>query len=263
MSRQGKPRGPKVADRYILGELWHGNECFGVGPGRDLHTGAPVVISAVPSPTDPSMPPVWVPAPPRLPPFLARGPLVGSLYGGEAHDPRDAIVEAIDGVPSTLGGVMTVRKACTLARSVAQVLQGWHDAGFSAGTLRPEVVFLRDGALAAVSPRIGSFLLSSRSTLSGYATPYTFSYAAAEVLRGYVPSPAADVFSLAACLAAWVTGKPPFRGPTSYAQMTAILAGERAEWDGPPSLTPALDEALLLDAGARPNLRQLLALLPA
>lgn len=155
------------------------------------------------------------------------------------------------------------RVAVELAVEVAEVLERAHGEGLLLLFLRPELIYVeeRGGAphLSGIVPRPDLFVTGA-SAAYGAKPLFDHLFAAPEVIamRADVTA-AADVFSLCAALAVWLTGEPPFLGDTPTAQMGSIVAGRRREWRGPRALGMVLARGLERQPAARPALARLIA----
>ncbi|HEU5059808.1 MAG TPA: hypothetical protein VFU21_24925 [Kofleriaceae bacterium] len=153
-------------------------------------------------------------------------------------------------------------RAVELAAEVAAALERVHADRRVLRFLRPELIYVeeRDGAphLAGIAPRAELFAIGA-SPVYGAQPLFDQLFAAPEVLAGHkTVSPAADVFSLCAVLALWLTGEHPFAGGGVTAQMGAIVAGKGRPWRGPTALGMALSLGLERTPAARPSLQALI-----
>jgi hypothetical protein len=139
--------------------------------------------------------------------------------------------------------------AVRIALAITKPLAAAHATAAVVRGLRPELVYLEGDpsapVLAGIAPRCEAFLTTAEPR--GYGVPPCFDhfYQAPEVLaRPFdAPSPRADVFSLCAVLAHWVSGEPPFQGEGAM-QAIAIATGQRRRWRGPAALGAILDAGL-------------------
>ncbi|RMG10517.1 MAG: hypothetical protein D6731_17310 [Planctomycetota bacterium] len=116
------------------------------------------------------------------------------------------------------------------------------------GDLRPETIRGVGSRCALVVPaRAVSAPRLLRARLAAGADPVAVAYAAPEVVCGEGASPASDVYSLAACAARVLNGRPPL-GRTALGAATKGLGA---------SLGPILSRALDPDPAARPPLDEL------
>jgi hypothetical protein len=160
------------------------------------------------------------------------------------------------------------------ARLLLPVL-GWVAAAHRQGRvvvgLRPELVFaafeivpddrewlprwhtFRPRATGVV-PRCERFLVTADRPCYGFGPPFETLYQAPEVLNLRPPTPAADVFSLAAILAWLISGSYPFPGTTMTERLGALMTGSWIVDAVPDALAPLLSRALAPDPEARPEL---------
>jgi hypothetical protein len=168
---------------------------------------------------------------------------IGPLTDGE----HTGMVEAEpSGVPvstlrSPLAPVQAVRWALALARIAAEA----HARGHVLVGLRPELVYVDGDAFTGVAPRCEPFLATSERRDYGVAPCFDQFFMAPEVLShpDEPPSPAADVFSLSAILALWLTGEHPFEGE-GMLQAMAISAGQRRALEIALRFRPVLENGL-------------------
>lgn len=190
---------------------------------------------------------------------IARLRQVGSL--GPEHDAL--VEEEPHGRPSTdLALPLWPGDAVALAGELAAVLERAHAAGVVLGFLRPELVYLWDAdgrpRLGGIAPRADRFVITA-SAAYGAKPLFDHLFTAPEVLAMQKKiTPAADVFSLCAALAVWLTGEHPFEGDSPTAQMGAIAGGRGRPWRGPAGLGMALARGLERDPRARPALAELM-----
>lgn len=134
--------------------------------------------------------------------------------------------------------------AARLLAPIAEALAGIHDRGWVHGDVSPANVVV-DGLAATLVD------LGSARPIDGagpvHATPAT---AAPEVVAGAPPSPAGDVWSLAATAVVAVTGEPPTTGSPLAASMAFVL--RRALADDPAARPSAAALAATLRAVAAP-----------
>jgi eukaryotic-like serine/threonine-protein kinase len=154
-------------------------------------------------------------------------------------------------------------QAVELAVDLAALLERAHSAGFALRFLRPELIYaeVRGGAprLSGVAPRADVFLISA-APIYGAKPLFDQLFAAPEVLTMQkVVTPAADVFSLCAALAVWLSGEHPFEGETQTAQLGSIVSGRGRPWRGPAALGMVLARGLERSPRSRPTLSALVA----
>lgn len=153
--------------------------------------------------------------------------------------------------------------AVALAAEVAAVLERAHADGLVLIGLRPELVYLeeRGGSLhvSGIAPRADLFVTGA-TAVYGAKPLFDQLFFAPEVLTMQKKvTAAADVFSLSAVVAVWLTGEHPFEGETPTSQLGAIVSGRGRPWRGPAGLGMALSRGLERAPGARPSLSALIA----
>ena len=148
------------------------------------------------------------------------------------------------------GREISVSEAISIGSQLADALATVHEAGVVHRDVKPANVILSpDG------PRLTDFGIASieegtsELTLPGtvLATP---SYAAPEVLAGGAPTPASDVYSLAALIYGLIAGRPAF-ADNNRADPPAPLADA--------AIDRVLRPALAAEPGQRPSARELAA----
>ena len=193
---------------------------------------------------------------------VARLRHIGPVAGHEGE--HDAMVEDEPaGRPtSELALPLEPVAAVRLALEVGAVLQRAHAAGLVLRHVRPELVYAeeREGLrLTGIAPRADDFLIGVTAPCYGVPALFSSIFAAPEVMAmREPPTPAADVFSLCATLAVWLTGEHPFAGDTLMEQMGAMMRNQGRPWRGPMKLGMALGPGLDPDPASRPPLARLL-----
>jgi hypothetical protein len=147
------------------------------------------------------------------------------------------------------------RVAMMLALQIARIAAAAHAAGLAIGGLRPELVYVGSAAvpvMTGIAPRAERFWTTGKQRSYGVAPCFDQFFLAPELLARPHDPPAAraDVFSIAAMLALWVTGEHPFDGE-GPGQAIAIATGRRRPWRGPADLAAIFDGALTPDPSAR------------
>jgi hypothetical protein len=177
-----------------------------------------------------------------------RHPNVVQIYDvGEAVGAPYFSLELLDGgslADRLDGGPMPPRDAAALTATLARALGAVHRVGIIHRDLKPpNVLFDADG-----TPKITDFGLARRlevekgQTMSGQVMG-TPSYMAPEQARGETSriGPPADIYALGAILYETLTGRPPFRGPSTMETLAQVIFGEPV----PPSrLQPKLPRDL-------------------
>lgn len=194
---------------------------------------------------------------PGVTPLLHVGPV--SSNGG---DELDGMVEwEPAGTPmSEVTLPLPAHSVVGLVRQIAGVLDDLHRAGFALGGLQPELIYARPSmrglTLTGIVPRSTVFALTA-SVGADQVPPFPHIYLPPEANTAR-PRPAADVFSLCALAAHWLSGHHPFRGIKTSAQLLAIARGDRRPWLGPDCWGRLLDRGLHQDVTVRPHLPELL-----
>jgi serine/threonine protein kinase len=152
-------------------------------------------------------------------------------------------------------GTLDLDEAVRVAARLLAALAGLHAAGLVHGAVRPEVVVRTADGPALTDPV--PFAVAER--LGGALGP---AFAAPEVLRGELPTAAADVFAAATTLVALATGRPPWSevdtdADTVLLQITAGAPPDLGAVDARPALADALLRALALDPAQRPSAGEL------
>ncbi|MBK9031841.1 MAG: hypothetical protein IPL61_11035 [Myxococcales bacterium] len=134
------------------------------------------------------------------------------------------------------------------------------------GGLRPETIFAENepatpftARITGVAPRGEAFMAGQAPRSVGSVTPYRYLYDAPEVLRGGPPTLAGDVFAATAVVAHMATGAHPFEGESAFMQLSAIVAGQRRAYHGPPGLEALIARGLAADPAQRPSAAELAA----
>lgn len=188
-------------------------------------------------------------------PALARV-LDGGLLPIEGGARRWMAVEAVTGRPASVRiaeGPQALVTVCRRARSLAAGIHLLHSRGVVHGGVRPSNLLLRtDGSAVLVGMgrtfirRDGAFALCGAKGEAPWVAPEA-------VTDGSLPTPASDVYGLAALTQAMATGKVPFSGDG-----VTTPRGPRAKMWGSegapsPALEDLLERALGFDVDARPT----------
>lgn len=151
------------------------------------------------------------------------------------------------------------RQIASVGVDLCRVLQPVHATGRGLGGLRPELIYVRERGeelvVTQVAPRAERFLVSSTPPSYGAGPMFDELYLAPEQLALRPPSPAGDVFALAALLTHLSDGRHPFPADDVGRQALAIVRGERRPLRG--RFARIFEAALALEASERPSLAQL------
>ncbi|MGP3776976.1 serine/threonine-protein kinase [Streptomyces sp. SDT5-1] len=186
---------------------------------------------------------------------------VVAVHDVTEHDGRPVIVmECVDG--ESLQGVLQRQgpldplEAARIGAQVLDALAAAHRAGVWHRDVKPSNILLERGGrvvltdfgIAALQePGDGA---ATRITRSGELVG-SLDYLAPEQARGGEVGPAADVWALGASLYAAVEGAPPFRRPSTWSTITAIVTEPLPEPTRAGALAPALAELLDKDPALR------------
>ena len=188
-------------------------------------------------------------------PALARV-LDGGLLPIESGARRWMAVEFVAGRSASIRiaeGPQSLVTVCRRARSLAAGLHLVHSRGVVHGGVRPSNLILRsDGSAVLIGMgrtfvrRDGAFALSGSKGERNYVAPEASTDAA-------LPTPASDVYGLAALTQAMATGKAPFAGDGVTTPRGPRLKHPTTEGSLPPALEDLLERSLGFDVDARPT----------
>ena len=161
--------------------------------------------------------------------LLHVGALAPASVSGTTYD--GLVEEEPEGTPmSERTGPIPVDAARALVLQVGDVLARVHQAGGALGALEPELVYARPTpggglALTALAPRSVAFAAGARRPDYIVGPMFRASHEAPEKSLGEPARPAADVFSLCALAARWVSGAfpapRPWTGPGAWEEALA------------------------------------------
>ena len=200
-------------------------------------------------------------------------PNVVRVYDAGEEDGRPYIVmECVDGesVAELLRreGAQTPDRVADLGVQACAGLEHAHRAGLVHRDVKPANLLLTDdGTLKVADFGIAHAVDGTRVTEVGTVLG-TAAYLPPEQALGEAVTPAADLYSLGACLYELLAGEPPFGQETLGALFSRREAGPPPRLDGvPPRLDAAIMSCLERDPKARPasaaELARLLAASPA
>ncbi len=193
---------------------------------------------------------------PGIAPLTYIGPIEGEENG------YDGLVEQLPDGDRTDEQPPKGGDAIEIAIAIGEVLRAVQSYGWVLAGLRPETVFvLREAThcrFSGMAPRCQLFWMTSREPREAAPPAFDRLYIAPELMGSQEPTAAADVFSLCATLAEWISGYP-FEGEHFMARLMSLLQGRRSGWHGPPELAPLIDRALAVEPARRPSLDEVLA----
>ncbi|WP_062207680.1 serine/threonine-protein kinase [Streptomyces sp. NBRC 109706] len=128
---------------------------------------------------------------------------------------------------------MSPGQAARVGAQLADALAALHESGIVHCDVKPANIGLsRRGAAKLLDFGAAYRFRGTETVTVNGPSSFTPDYAAPELVRGNIPRPAADVFSLAATLHALVTGSPPRGGDTESVEGDeSANAGESVEGD--------------------------------
>jgi serine/threonine protein kinase len=169
-------------------------------------------------------------------------------------------------------GRLTPARVRDIGVALADALAAAHQAGVLHRDIKPANVLVNRYGLVGLSDFGLASLLDGRHGQSVTREALTPAYAPPEAFRGGEPSPAGDVYSLAATLYALLAGAPPHVTPGEDPLTPVMFMMRRdlppGDIDGvPPQLMAVLRQGLAIDPAHRPAsaaaLRDALAACPA
>ena len=145
-------------------------------------------------------------------------------------------------------------EAVDIGAQIADALAAVHDAGIVHRDVKPSNVILSERGPCLTDFGIASIDGATREITQPGTIMATPSYAAPEVLAGEAPSPASDVFSLAAVVYELVSGKPPF--PGAERSTPPVLLNDQ-------QLNAVIRAGLAAEPNQRPTAREMVVALRA
>ncbi|HEX2571373.1 MAG TPA: hypothetical protein VH877_17575 [Polyangia bacterium] len=192
------------------------------------------------------------------------GPLTGPA--GERYDALIEDEPAGQPVAGHLSLPLAPEVARRLALGVARALEDAHRYGWVVQGIRPELIYAAEGSggldFTGLAPRCEVFWATAEERCYGVPPCFDHTYLAPEVIAGRPATQAADVFSLTAVLAHWVSGEHPFMGE-GLQQVLSLATGQRRRFRGPSVFAQIIERGLAPDAAKRPPLAEWVAMLGA
>lgn len=180
----------------------------------------------------------------------------GGLLPVESGARRWMAVEHVNGRPASMRiaeGPQSLVTVCRRVRSLAAGLHLLHSRGVVHGGVRPENLLLRtDGSAVLVGfgrtyvRRDGAFALLGARSDSTYVAPEA-------APDNSLPTPASDIYGLAALTQAMATGKPVFAGDNFTSPRGPRTSVGPIEVPLPPALDDVIERSLNVDVDARPT----------
>jgi serine/threonine protein kinase len=165
------------------------------------------------------------------------------------------IMELVEGPTlASPGREIGPSEAVAIGAQIADALAAVHEAGIVHRDVKPSNVILSERGPCLTDFGIASIKEATMELTQPGTIVATPSYAAPEVLAGDPPSPASDVFSLAAVVYGLLIGKPPYQGTDRTASLPMLA--DRV-------IDEVIRSGLAHDPGARPSARDLAAKLRA
>ncbi len=196
-------------------------------------------------------------------PGIARLRYVGQVSGGPAA--FDGLVEdEPPGAPvAQLTAPLGPRPGLSLGIALGEVVERAHGAGVVIGALFPELIYVTVEAgrlsVSGIAPRAERFVRTASRPNFGLPDLFASVYHAPEVLAGGARSTAADVFSLSALTAEWMSGQHPFDGDSYAARAVAIQMDARRRLEVPGGARAFLERGLAREPGQRPPIAEWLS----
>ena len=187
-------------------------------------------------------------------------PHIGAIYGLEDVDGSPALVlELVEGetlAEQIAKGPLSLARALTIARQIANALETAHERGIIHRDLKPAnikitpdgVVKVLDFGLAKATgegstPDVPHAPVTRDRTGDGVVMG-TAAYMSPEQARGQAVDKRTDIWAFGCVLYEMLTGHVPFKGGTASDTIVAVLGGD-PQWDALPDRTPASVRLLL------------------
>ncbi|MYQ41959.1 Serine/threonine protein kinase [Streptomyces sp. LamerLS-316] len=175
------------------------------------------------------------------------------------------VMEFVDG-PSlddvlTERGTLDPREAAAIGAKLMDALHAAHRAGVLHRDVKPGNVLLeRGGRVVLTDFGIASMEAAGDEAMAkltqGGQLVGSLDYLPPERAQGMEPGPASDIWSLGMTLYAAVEGAPPFRRPSAWSTLSAIVTEPLPEPQHAGPLTPVLRALMDKNPGSRPTADQ-------
>lgn len=161
-------------------------------------------------------------------------------------------------------GPLPFATVVSLGAQLAAIVARARATGHTLWTIRPEVVYVTGSVGSAfvtgIAPRCEQFWSLEAPRDGGRFPVFADVFTAPERIHGEIAA-AGDAFAVAATVAYWATGHPPFVGEALDEQTEASRAGHRRPWTADWRLAAIIGPALDPSPGNRPTIEDLAVLL--
>lgn len=240
-----------VDDRYELLEVLASGGMATVWRARDIRLGRLVALKRPHPASAESMVHERMEREARAAAGVNHPNLVTMFDTGHDEDGPYLVMELVGGPTlASPGREIGPSEAVAIGAQIADALAAVHQAGIIHRDVKPSNVILSERGPCLTDFGIASIDGATRELTQPGTIMATPSYAAPEVLAGDPPSPASDVFSLAAVVYGLVRGTPPFQGTDRTSLLTEL---------GDPQLDAVIRAGLATDPSQRPTARELAA----
>ncbi len=179
----------------------------------------------------------------------------GQFYIAQEH------VEGIDMRSYVKGrGPLPLSEALRAVKQISSVLGAHHGKGVVHVNLKPSnILRTKDGRYLLSEFGLAKLIAKARTDLTGSGVAFrTVRYSSPERLRHETPLDGrADLYSLGACLAFFVTGSSPFQGVNAFdvenRHPREVVGNLRRLVQGPPAFFDLLTTMLAIERDARPE----------
>ena len=266
--------GPRLGDRYVLGEVLGRGATGAVYAAHDVHLDRPVAVKVLIDAGDTLTTPERFQREARTTARLNHANIVAVHDVGRVSE-RDTI-DVAPGTPFLVmelltggswkdalsGPLPTPERVAGALAGVARALAAAHAVGVTHRDIKPANVLLTADGEA----KLADFGIAKSTESTGLTRPGdivgTLAYTAPECLEGHAAGPAADVWSFGVMLYESLSGRRPFEQETLGALITAIQSGRYRSlaYDLPSlphALSAAVDRCLDPDPPHRPTAAEL------